>query len=319
MNQDLFLCIYDNNQKKEELFKELREYGQLLDKPLIDSDHGLDFNDYLQISQGTKHLASVLYVAESTINRNFRILQENIYQCYPFIHFDDINLRSIPSGLCITLDNRILYTVINRFYYYFLFNPLKPLEEITFSKDIKINNLFYPIYISFIQYYKDSGKDWNKCKENMRTSIKQLLPVLKIKLPLQSYYYWLDLFLPDELFSYLKYAEEKQQSPKWNSDQKGNLKFFEELIINRVFFSLTIQKEFYAEIISLIKEYLELPPYSSNIEMLLLSRERADKLQNIKRLIKDYQDRDFYIYHHFLEDKTKKTEKAEKIKTPDFS
>ena len=49
MNQDLFLCIYDNNQKKEELFKELREYGQLLDKPLIDSDHGLDFNDYLQI------------------------------------------------------------------------------------------------------------------------------------------------------------------------------------------------------------------------------------------------------------------------------
>lgn len=246
---------YTTNYTEKNIFKELETCGQLFSKSLHDNN-GLKYI-YFESMYNKENPDPNIGITRSTIDNNFTRIESELSELYSLI-----NYRTFPQPNPIftpvpTWKNRISYAFILRFYMFFSNSPYPPEgSPVSFFTKKPFCKEFYPIFISLLQFYGNKNQHWDSLKESMLELIEKMLPFIDSALELNSYSYWLDLFLPDGL---LETINELETIFKEKEDliTRKNIRSYEDELILLKFHSLTIQKEYYSQIIPILIDYVK--------------------------------------------------------------
>lgn len=261
---------YPINYNAENISKELEEYGQLLNKTLL-VEEGLTYKEYnSMIDTDNPDVSVSSSIVRSTIDNNFKRITFNLSQLYEQEKFKkyikkyrQINPLLIPTP---EWKNCILHAFSVRFYMFYLDSsyPINEFRSLSLPKDdIPICKELYPAYMALLQAFGNKSDRWKPLKKYMLELIEQMLPFIDSAPKLESYNYWLNLFLPDDLLEILTKLENlRKETDDFSTRQ--NIKAFEIELIFMKFHSLTIQTEYYSQISPILIDYLstEIPPLS---------------------------------------------------------
>ena len=245
---------YTTNYKEENILKELETCGQLLDKSLYDKN-GLKYI-YYKSMHNKENPDLNPGINRSTIDNNFIKIQDGLSELYALIDYRTYTQANPIFTPVPTWKNRISYAFILRFYMFFS-NSLYPPEDspVSFSAKEPICKEFYPIFISLLQFYGSKSQHWDLLKECMLELIEKMLPYIDSAPKLNSYSYWLNLFLPDDLIENINELE-KIFKKKEDLITRKNIRSYEDELILLKFHSLTIQKEYYSQIMPILIDYV---------------------------------------------------------------